>query len=85
MHFIFVRKAARTKFTKITCTRNILDLQYYDPLASRGTDKNGRHDENIKNSSNAAFAFQFACSVLPERLAVPNFVRCCILQTVFAH
>ena len=28
MHFIFVRKAARTKYTKITCIRNILDLQY---------------------------------------------------------
>ena len=30
MHFIFVRNAARTKYTKITCIRNILDLQYYD-------------------------------------------------------
>ena len=28
MHFIFVRKPARTKYTKITCLRNILDLQY---------------------------------------------------------
>ena len=27
MHFIFVRKAARTEYTKITCIRNILDLQ----------------------------------------------------------
>ena len=28
MHFIFVRKAPCTKYTKITCIRNILDLQY---------------------------------------------------------
>ena len=28
MHFIFVRKPPRTKYTKITCIRNILDLQY---------------------------------------------------------
>ena len=28
MHFIFVRKPPRTKYTKITCLRNILDLQY---------------------------------------------------------
>ena len=28
MHFIFVRKQPRTKYTKITCIRNILDLQY---------------------------------------------------------
>ena len=26
--FYFVRKPPRTKYTKITCTRNILDLQY---------------------------------------------------------
>ena len=30
MHFIFVRKTVRTKYTKITCIRNILDLQYTD-------------------------------------------------------
>ena len=29
MHFIFVRKPPRTKCTKITCIRNILDLQYW--------------------------------------------------------
>ena len=28
MHFIFVRKPLRTKYTKIKCIQNILDLQY---------------------------------------------------------
>ena len=28
MHFIFVRKPTRTKYMKIKCIRNILDLQY---------------------------------------------------------
>ena len=29
-HFIFVPKSSRAKYAKITCIRNILDLQYYE-------------------------------------------------------
>ena len=34
MHFIFVRKLPCTKWTKIKCKRNILDLQYLLLIAS---------------------------------------------------
>ena len=40
IHFIFVRKAARTKYTKITCIRNILDLQYYVECTTLAQKKN---------------------------------------------
>ena len=33
MHFIFVRKPSHTKYTKLTCIRNIVDLQYQFPYS----------------------------------------------------
>ena len=38
MHSIFVRKPLRTKYTKITCIRNILDLQYSKKKVRRRTE-----------------------------------------------
>ena len=47
MHFTFVRKPPRTNYRKITCIRNILNLQYLDEILHQSWVKNGHSNEKI--------------------------------------